>query len=96
MGGAGEQADLPVICIGNFTAGGAGKTPTALAIAELLDGAGRKPRLPVARLWRTPARARSRYSRTIRADDVGDEPLLLAAQAPTIVSRNRPAGAQLA
>ncbi len=39
----GENAALPVICIGNFTAGGAGKTPTAIAVAELLAASGEFP-----------------------------------------------------
>ena len=39
----GETAALPVICIGNFTVGGAGKTPTAIAIAELLAASGEFP-----------------------------------------------------
>ncbi|HJW77391.1 MAG TPA: tetraacyldisaccharide 4'-kinase, partial [Beijerinckiaceae bacterium] len=39
----GEPGAVPVICIGNFTAGGAGKTPTATAIARLLHGMGESP-----------------------------------------------------
>ena len=34
---------LPVICIGNFTAGGGGKTPTAIAVAKLLTELGARP-----------------------------------------------------
>jgi len=34
---------LPVICIGNFTAGGGGKTPTAIAVAALLAELGARP-----------------------------------------------------
>ena len=36
------RSRLPVICIGNFTAGGGGKTPTAIAVAEVLKGAGER------------------------------------------------------
>jgi tetraacyldisaccharide 4'-kinase len=95
MGGPGEAAPVPVVCIGNFTAGGAGKTPTALKIAALLRAAGERP----AFLTRGyggrlagPVRVEDRHSAT----DVGDEPLLLARFAPTVVSRDRPRGARMA
>lgn len=91
----GEKADLPVICIGNFTAGGAGKTPTALAIAGMLDAAGESP-IFLSRGYggrlSGPIQVQFRHT----AGDVGDEPLLLARRAPAIVSRDRPAGARLA
>ena len=58
MGRAGERAALPVICVGNFTVGGAGKTPTALRLAALLAAHGRAPRLPHPRLRRLARRAR--------------------------------------
>jgi len=91
----GQRAALPVVCIGNFTAGGAGKTPAALAIAEILDAAGESPAF-LSRGYggnlRGPVQVRPEH----RAIEVGDEPMLLAAMAPAIVSANRPAGAQLA
>jgi tetraacyldisaccharide 4'-kinase len=91
----GERAALPVICIGNFTAGGAGKTPAALAIAEILDSAGESPAF-LSRGYggnlRGPVQVHSQH----KALDVGDEPMLLAAMAPAIVSADRPAGARLA
>ncbi|MGP9821395.1 tetraacyldisaccharide 4'-kinase [Salinarimonas sp. NSM] len=92
----GARAALPVICVGNFTAGGAGKTPTALALAALLAqsglaaafltrGHGGRARTP---LLVDPARHDHRV--------VGDEALLLARARPTIVSRDRVAGAAMA
>jgi tetraacyldisaccharide 4'-kinase len=89
------RSTLPVICVGNFTAGGAGKTPVALKLAALLREAGRKPGF----LTRGYG-GKERGPRLVDAvsDDaahVGDEPLLLAAMAPTVVSRDRPAGARL-
>lgn len=91
---AGERAAVPVICIGNFTAGGAGKTPTALKVAALLAQAGERP------AFLTRGYGGRLPGPLIVADhdaaEVGDEPLLLARSAPTIVSRDRPAGARLA
>ncbi|MDX2266404.1 MAG: tetraacyldisaccharide 4'-kinase [Hyphomicrobiales bacterium] len=88
------RAPLPVICIGNFTMGGAGKTPLAIAVAGLLRGAGEAPAFltrgygGVERgpLWVNAA--------SHDAALVGDEPLLLAAHASTLIARDRPAGAR--
>lgn len=95
MGRRGARTDLPVICIGNFTAGGAGKTPSALAIAEILDGAGESPAF-LSRGYGGNLRGPVQVQPHHKALEVGDEPILLAAMAPTIVSANRPAGARLA
>ena len=43
MRGRGARAGIPVICIGNFTLGGAGKTPAAIAAAQMLQAAGARP-----------------------------------------------------
>ncbi|MBO0718130.1 MAG: tetraacyldisaccharide 4'-kinase, partial [Rhizobiales bacterium] len=43
MQARGRQAGLPVICLGNLTVGGAGKTPAALAVAQLLHAARERP-----------------------------------------------------
>jgi tetraacyldisaccharide 4'-kinase len=91
----GADPAVPVICVGNFTAGGAGKTPTALAIARLLQGSGARP----AFLLRGYG---GRLAGPVKVDvgvhgprDVGDEALLLNRVAPTIVARDRVAGARL-
>ncbi|MBD2747032.1 tetraacyldisaccharide 4'-kinase [Microvirga sp. BT688] len=91
----GEQVELPVICIGNFTAGGAGKTPTAIAIADILDGAGENP-IFLSRGYGGRLAGPVRVQPQHGAADVGDEPVLLSRTARTIVSRSRPAGARLA
>lgn len=91
----GQRAELPVICIGNFTAGGAGKTPTALAMADLLETAGESPAF-LSRGYGGRLAGPVEVGGHHTAHDVGDEPLLLARRARTIVSRNRPAGTRLA
>lgn len=92
------KSRIPVICIGNLTAGGSGKTPTALALMKLIRDQG---------LAQNPCFLSRGYGgqesgpllvnpSTHRFSDVGDEPLLLARAAPVIVSRNRKHGAQYA
>ena len=87
------RSRLPVICIGNFTAGGGGKTPTAIAVATLLKAIGRKPAF-LTRGYGGAAKGLVQVSEGQSAAEVGDEPLLLAAVAPTIVSADRVAGAK--
>ncbi|HTV87952.1 MAG TPA: tetraacyldisaccharide 4'-kinase [Stellaceae bacterium] len=93
---AGGDAGLPVICLGNPTVGGAGKTPAALAVARLLLAAHERPfflsRGYGGRLA-GPVQVNPAFH---SAADVGDEPLLLARLAPTIVARDRVAGARAA
>ncbi len=91
----GTKAAVPVICIGNFTAGGAGKTPTALMVAGLLRAAGKTP-VFLTRGYGGRLAGPVRVEAHHRAEEVGDEPILLARSAPTVVARDRPAGARLA
>jgi tetraacyldisaccharide 4'-kinase len=86
------RAPVPVICVGNVVAGGAGKTPVALDLLSRLPGAHALLRGYGGRL-----------SGPLRVDpdrhghqEVGDEALLLAARAPTWVARDRAAGAAAA
>jgi len=92
----GWRAERPVVCVGNFTVGGAGKTPTALAVAQLLLGAGERPFFLTRGYGGALAGPVLLDPARHRADEVGDEPLLLARVAPTIVARERPGGARLA
>ncbi|WP_430912512.1 tetraacyldisaccharide 4'-kinase [Methylobacterium sp. sgz302541] len=91
----GARAALPVVCLGNFTLGGAGKTPAALAVAALLRDLGRKPAFLSRGYGGRIAGPAAVDPAAHGAGDVGDEPLLLAACAPTVVSRDRAAGARL-
>jgi tetraacyldisaccharide 4'-kinase len=96
MRGRGRQAGLPVICLGNLTIGGAGKTPAALAVAQLLHAAHERPFF-LSRGYGGQLAGPVRVNPTLhRAADVGDEPMLLARLAPTIVARDRVAGATFA
>lgn len=92
----GVRTGIPVICVGNFVAGGAGKTPTTLAIASKFAAMGETP-FALTRGYGGTLPGPLRVDPTRHgATDVGDEPLLLAARLPTIVARERPAGAALA
>ncbi len=96
MSKSGKKAALPVICIGNLTAGGAGKTPTVLMLAKALQEAGETP-FVVSRGYGGKLAGPVRVvSGEMAATVCGDEPLLLAQHVPTIVSRDRLAGARLA
>jgi tetraacyldisaccharide 4'-kinase len=86
---------LPVICVGNLTAGGSGKTPIAIAIAGMLRERGHKPWF-LTRGYGGTTRGPAVASRGHSAAVMGDEALLLARTAPTIVARERAAGARLA
>ncbi|MFT0892819.1 tetraacyldisaccharide 4'-kinase [Pseudochelatococcus sp. G4_1912] len=94
MAKIGATSAEPVICIGNFIAGGAGKTPTAIAVAEHLRTLGRSPafltrgyggRMAGPVLLAQDEQTEVDYTHL----DVGDEPLLLSRHAPVMVARNR-------
>src|SRR6202451_1017944 len=94
--GQGQPAGVPVICLGNLTAGGAGKTPAALAVAHLLLAAHERPFF-LSRGYGGKLAGPVRVDPSFHhAADVGDEPLMLARLAPTIVARDRVAGARVA
>lgn len=92
----GFDAGVPVICVGNYHVGGAGKSPTVLALTRLLRDLGE-----------TPVVLSRGYGGRLRgpilvdperhvAGDVGDEPLMLAQTVPVVVARDRINGVALA
>ena len=92
----GLDAGIPVLCVGNYHVGGAGKTPTVLALAKLLG-----------ELGETPVVLSRGYGGQLRgpilvdlerhaAADVGDEPLMMARTIPVVVARDRIDGVALA
>ena len=92
----GVDAGIPVICVGNYHVGGAGKTPTVLALTKLLRALGETPvvlsRGYGGRLQGPVMVDRERHD----ASDVGDEPLMMAREVPVAVARDRVDGVALA
>jgi tetraacyldisaccharide 4'-kinase len=91
----GWTASVPVICCGNVTMGGAGKTILALDLAQRLQARGAEVHF-LSRGHGGRARGVVRVTPEHDAATVGDEPLLLAAVAPTWVAADRAAGARAA
>jgi len=91
-----SRVDLPVICIGNLNVGGTGKTPTTIAIAQMLISRGIAVHI-VSRGYGGSLQAVTQVDpRLHTADETGDEPLLMAAFAPTWVANERVASARAA
>src|SRR5262249_56104857 len=84
MRSAGRRTGVPVICLGNLTVGGAGKTPAALEVGRLLLAAHERP-------YFLSRGYGGRLAGPVRVDParhtaaaVGDEPLLLAPPPPPL------------
>ena len=96
LGGDHVHATVPVICVGNIVAGGAGKTPVCIALAQLLKRRGKRVHFLTRGYGGTEVGPRLVDPVRHNAVRVGDEALLLAAHAPTWVARWRPEGAAAA
>jgi tetraacyldisaccharide 4'-kinase len=85
-----QKVELPIICIGNIIAGGAGKTPVALALGEFF----KENNIEFCYLTRGYKSKNNKAliienSNQFNVEEVGDEALLLAEIAPTCVAKNR-------
>jgi tetraacyldisaccharide 4'-kinase len=84
-----RHAPVPVVCIGNFTVGGAGKTPITRALRAKLGETAHT----LSRGYGGQLPGPLRVTPEMSAQEVGDEPLLHAADGPAWISRDRVAGA---
>ncbi|MEA2796237.1 MAG: tetraacyldisaccharide 4-kinase [Bradyrhizobium sp.] len=92
----GLDAGIPVLCVGNYHVGGAGKTPAVLALATMLRELGETP-VVLSRGYGGRLRGPIKVDpeRHVAAD-VGDEPLMMARTVPVVVARDRADGVALA
>jgi tetraacyldisaccharide 4'-kinase len=92
----GLDAGIPVLCVGNYHVGGAGKTPAVLALVNLLRDAGEAP-IVLSRGYGGRLRGPIKVDPDRHAaTDVGDEPLMMAQAVPVVVARDRANGVALA
>ena len=89
------KAKIPVVCIGNFTAGGTGKTPFAIALCKLLKEQGHKPGFLLRGYGGSLNGPVLVDAESYSAEQVGDEALLLVRKGPTVISADRAVGAKL-
>jgi tetraacyldisaccharide 4'-kinase len=92
----GFDAGIPVLCVGNYHVGGAGKTPTVLALVNLLRDAGEAP-IVLSRGYGGKLHGPVKVDpEQHAAGDVGDEPLMMAQSVAVVVARGRVEGVALA
>ncbi|MBW7962836.1 tetraacyldisaccharide 4'-kinase [Bradyrhizobium sp. BR 10261] len=96
MARRGFDAGIPVLCVGNYHVGGAGKTPTVLALTKLLRELGESP-VVLSRGYGGHLRGPVMVDRMRHtATEVGDEPLMMVRDVPVAVARDRLDGVALA
>jgi len=90
------RVERPIVCVGNVTVGGAGKTPIVLALARWLEARGLKPHLLTRGYGGSAAGPLKLDAQRHGVAEVGDEALLLAEAAPTWLAHDRVEGARAA
>jgi tetraacyldisaccharide 4'-kinase len=96
MARQGQRVGAPVFCVGNYHVGGAGKTPTVLALTKLLRELGETP-VVLSRGYGGSLKGPVMVDRMRHtASDIGDEPLMMARDVPVAVARDRLDGIVLA
>ena len=89
-----QSIRVPIICVGNLTLGGTGKTPVVIALGQYFLSQGNKVGF-LSRGYKGRIKGPVQINRNYHtAEKVGDEPLLLAQTAPTWVAKDRAAGAR--
>jgi tetraacyldisaccharide 4'-kinase len=88
--------DIPIICVGNVTVGGAGKTPVVLAITHILKSYGKNVAI-ASRGYKGELSKPTLVDKTKHTvNSVGDEPLILTSIAPTYIATHRPLAIEMA
>ena len=88
-----KETEIPVICVGNLTVGGSGKTPVVITLCRFLSGIGKSTSI-LTRGFGGKEKGPIFVSTNLHQSlDVGDEPLMMAHSLDVCVSRNRPLGA---
>ena len=84
MTGRYESFDVPIVCIGNITIGGSGKTPTSIALAELCIQHGINAHI-ISKGYKGKCKGPRKVTSKDSAYEMGDEPLLMSNFAPVWV-----------
>ena len=88
-----QNSDIPIICVGNLTVGGSGKTPVVITLCRFLSGIGKSPSVLTRGFGGKEKGPVFVNTNLHQSSDVGDEPLMMSNSITVCVSRNRPLGA---